>query len=119
MNIGRLLKSNGIKFDLKSIKNVDIYNIDDEKMLVVITCGNNVFSIDRKTFEEIDNELLPYGFCLVDKGNQRMYYQRVNEPNNFLRIAFDSTDKDLIYFGKKVLNNAIDENGLIGEIGRI
>lgn len=119
MNIGNWLKSNNIEYVLKRIKNVDVYNIDDEKMLVVINSNSNVFSIDRSTFEVIDDELLPYAFCLVDKSKGKMYYQKVNEPNNFLRSAFDSTDKDLIYFGKKVLNYVIDENGLIAEIGRI
>lgn len=119
MNIDKLLKDNKIEFILKKRKNINIYIISDEKMLIVIKNNNNVFSIDRKTFNEIDEELLPYSFYLFDSNKNQGYFIKIKEPNNFLRNSFDSTDKNEIYFGKQVLNNKIKEEELLNRIEEI
>ena len=119
MNIDKLLKNNKIEFILKKRKNINIYIISDEKMLIVIKNNNNVFSIDRKTFNEIEEELLPYSFYLFDSNKNQGYFIKIKEPNNFLRNSFDSTDKNKIYFGKQVLNNKIKEEELLNRIEEI
>ena len=107
--IEQFLKDNKYNFSLKKYKNVNIYNINDEKMIIVIINKNdNVFSITRDIFNIIDDELLPYSFFLIDSYN-RLYFYKINEPNNSIRKAFESCNKDRIYFGKEVLNNKITD----------
>lgn len=118
MKIQNILKENKCNYTLKKIGNVSIYNLNDTKMLIVIENKGNVFSITRDIFNEIDEELLPYSFCLIDKNNEKIYFIEIKEPNNFLRNGFDSTKKEIIYFGKQVLNNEIKENELINKIER-
>lgn len=88
-------------------------------MLIVIENNNDVFSISRKIFNEIDEELLPYSFCLIDSSKKQLYFINVKETNNFLRNSFDHTKEDFIYFGKEILNNKINEDELISKIDKI
>lgn len=110
MNIENILKKNKFVYSTKKIKNITIYNVLDEKMIIVIQNRNdNVFTISRDIFNEIDKELLPYSFFLIDnKGG--IYFYKVQEPNNTIRTAFDRSNKDIIFFGKEVLNNKINES---------
>lgn len=119
MIVKKILDKNNIHYQLKQIKNVRIYELDDEVLLVTISNNKNVFSINRRLFYEIDNKLLPYSFCLEDTSTNNLYYIKIEEPNNFLRKSFESTNKDTIYFGKKILQHRIKENELIVEIKRI
>jgi len=119
MNIEKILKDNNLTYELKKRKNIEIYNICDEKMLIVIQNDNNVFYISRKIFYEIDEELLPYAFCLIDSSKKQLYFVNINEPINFLRESFDNTEKENIYFGKQVLNNKIKEDDLIYKVNSI
>ena len=119
MKIEKLLRENKINYTVKREQNTYIYNIDDEKMLIVMVSKSNVFSIGRELFNKIDEELLPYSFCLIDSSKNQIYFIKINEPNNFLRDSFDYTEKDILYFGKQVLNNKIEESDIINKIKEI
>lgn len=115
--IEQLLKNYKYVFLKKG--NAYIYIINDEKILVVMRNNkNNIFSITRKTFSSIDDELLPYGFILIDEKEQLYYYQ-IKEPNNPIRKAFDSSKKEMIFFGKEVLNNKINFNQIDSIISKM
>lgn len=119
MKIEKILKDNKCNYSLKKRKNIFIYNLNDTKMLIVIENNGNIFSITKEIFNEIDEELLPYSFCLIDKNNGKMYFMEIKEPNNFLRNSFEYTNKEKIYFGKEVLNNEIKEKDLVQKIANI
>lgn len=113
------LKQNKYMYDFKRYNNVHIYTINDEKMIIVIiNKRDNIFSISRDIFNVIDDELLPYSFFLIDN-YERIYFYKINEPNNSLRKAFDSCNKDIIYFGKEILNNTIIDKDLKKYIDKI
>ena len=78
MIVKKILDKNNIHYQLKQIKNVRIYELDDEVLLVTISNNKNVFSINRRLFYEIDNKLLPYSFCLEDTSTNNLYYINVN-----------------------------------------
>lgn len=116
MQVENLLKKNNIKYTLKKNKNVYIFEFENETVLVCIVNNKNVFSINRDTFYKIDDMLLPYAFCLIDSTYNQMYFMRVKEPNNFLRKSFENSSKDVMFFGKEILQNKIDESKLLKEI---
>ena len=80
-------------------------------VIVIKNKKDNIFSISRKCFNIIDGELLPYSVILVDN-KDNIYYYDIKEPNNVLRKAFDSCNKELIFFGKEILNKKIETNEL-------
>ena len=93
----------------------------NETMLVAIENKDNVFSITRSEFETIEQELLDYDFYLYSKKDKKSYYIKIKEPNNEIRIAFDNSNKDRIFFGKEVLNKVVsdkDVENMIKKIGR-
>ena len=117
--IEKVLKDNKIKYNFKRMNNVYIYIINDEKMVIVIKNKNdNVFSITKEAFYKIDDELLPYSFFLID-GNEQVYFYKIEEPNNSIRNAFESSKKDVIFFGKEILNKKINEKEVIELINKI
>lgn len=119
MIVKQILDRNNVHYKLKRIKNVCIYELDDEVLLITISNNKNIFSINRKIFYEIDDKLLPYSFCLEDTSTNNLYYMKIKEPNNFLRKSFESTNKDVIYFGKQILQHKIQEKELISELKKI
>lgn len=117
-DIEKIIKS---KYKYKTIDNdgVKLLFLDNETILAIIINKKNVFKINRKQFYRIDDELLPYGFLLIDSTQKNMYFMKYKEPNNQLRYAFDSTKKDEIYFGKEILQNKIKLNELLSNIEKI
>lgn len=115
--------NNAIKKDFKFVKkqskNTETYIFDDRYMLIVIYNNVNIFKIDRKNFENIEKELLPYAFLLVEENRKNMYFMKYKEPNNELRKAFDCTQKNEIYFGKQILQNKISFDDLRKKIEEI
>ena len=67
----------------------------------------------------LEKELLDYDFCLIDNSKNQLYYMKIKEPNNFIRNAFDHTEKDEIFLGKEILQNRITETDLISKIKNI
>lgn len=117
-DIEKIIKS---KYKYKTINNdgVKLLFLDNETILAIIINKKNVFKINRKQFYRIDDELLPYGFLLIDSTQKNMYFMKYKEPYNQLRYAFDSTKKDEIYFGKEILQNKIKLNELLSNIEKI
>lgn len=117
-DIEKIIKS---KYKYKTINNdgVKLLFLDNETILAIIINKKNVFKINRKQFYRIDDELLPYGFLLIDSTQKNMYFMKYTEPNNQLRYAFDSTQKDEIYFGKEILQNKIKLNELLSNIEKM
>lgn len=119
MNIKSIIDKNGIKYKERKLKFLSYLIFENETMLVIINNNKNIFKIIRSDFEYIEQELLNYDFCLIDSSKKRLYYMKITEPNNFIRKAFDSTEKDEIYFGKEILQNEIAEIQLIEMISNI
>lgn len=92
---------------------------ENETILVLIRNNKNIFKIIREDFDELEQELLDYDFCLIDDVKKQLYYMKIKEPNNFIRKAFEHTTKDEIYFGKEILQNKIAEDDLINKIKNI
>ena len=120
MNIDKLLEENNFKFKkIKIGKNIELFEFENETMLIIIRSSNNVFKINRKDFYKIDDRLLPYNFYLINEVENKTFYITIKEPANFLRNAFENSLKNEIYFGKDVLNNKINNENLIEKIRKI
>lgn len=119
MDINKIIRMANIKFKEKKLKRLCYLEFENETLLVIIKNNKNVFKIAREDFEEIESILLDYDFCLLDTTMEQLYYMKINEPNNFIRKAFDSTKKDEIYFGKEILQNKITEQDLVKRIKKI
>ena len=119
MDINKIVKMANISFKERKLKNLYYLEFENETLLVIIKNNKNVFTITREDFEKIESILLDYDFCLLDTTMEQLYYMKINEPNNFIRKAFDLTKKNKIYFGKEILQNKITEKDLIDKIKRI
>lgn len=120
MDVKQIFDKNNIHYKLKyNKKNMCIFEFDNQTLLVLIKNNKNIFKISRNDFEIIEEILLDYDFCLLDITKNELYYMKINEPSNQIRNAFNSTDKDEIYFGKQVLQNRISEKDLIKKINKI
>ena len=119
MDIKEAIKKNYINFEERKLKHLTYLIFENETILVLIKNNKNIFKIAREDFNEIEQELLDYDFCLIDNVKNQLYYMKIKEPNNFIRKAFDHTTKDEIYFGKEILQNKITEDDLINEIKNI
>ena len=119
MNIKSIIDKNGIKYKEKKLKFLSYLIFENETMLVIVENNKNIFRIIREDFENIEQELLDYDFCLVDNSKNQIYYMKIKEPNNFIRKAFDSTEKNEIYFGKEILQNRIIKEEILLKIKKI
>lgn len=119
MDIKDIIRKSNIKFKEKRLKNLNYLIFENETILVLIRNNKNIFKIIREDFDELEQELLDYDFCLIDNSKNQLYYMKIKEPNNFIRNAFDHTEKNEIYFGKEILQNKITENDLISNIKSI
>lgn len=119
MDIVSIIEKSKISYKEKKLKFLSYLVFENETILVVIKNNKNIFKIVRSDFEHIEQELLDYDFCLIDSSKKQLYYMKVKEPNNFIRKAFDSTEKNEIYFGKEILQNKITEKQLIEMISNI
>lgn len=102
-------------------KNIEIIEYNNDTMLVIIKNKSNVFSIDKKEFEKIEEELLDYDILLISKTKGESYYFKIKEPNNEIRKAFEMSKKEKIFFGKDILNKKIslvDLPKMIEKIGK-
>ena len=119
MDIKEIVKKNHIDFEERKLKHLTYLIFANETILVLIKNNKNIFKITREDFDEIEQELLDYDFCLIDNVKNQLYYMKIKEPSNFIRDAFDHTTKDEIYFGKEILQNKITEDVLISKIKNI
>lgn len=119
MDIKYIIRKSNISFKEKKLKNLNYLIFENETILVLIRNNKNIFKIIRADFDELEQELLDYDFCLIDNLNNQLYYMKTKEPNNFIRKAFEHTEKDEIYFGKEILQNKISEADLINKIKKI
>lgn len=119
MKIIEIIKKHNINFKKKILKELIYLIFENETILVLIKNNKNIFKIIREDFDELEQELLDYDFCLIDSSKKQLYYMKIKEPNNFIRNAFDHTEKDEIYFGKEILQNKITEEDLIKKIKTI
>jgi len=119
MNVKDIIRKNKITFEEKKLKDLNYLIFENETILVLIRNNKNIFKIIREDFDELEQELLDYDFCLMDNSKNQLYYMKIKEPNNFIRTAFDHTEKDEIYFGKEMLQNKITEDELINNIKKI
>lgn len=119
MDIKDIIRKSNITFEEKKIKNLNYLIFENETILVLIKNNKNTFKITREDFEELEQELLDYDFCLIDNSKNQLYYMKIKEPNNFIRKAFEHTEKDEIYFGKEILQNKITDADLISKIKNI
>ena len=108
-----------IKYKEKKLKFLSYLLFENETILVIIKNNKNIFKIIRDDFDYIEKELLDYDFCLIDNSKKQLYYMKIKEPNNFIRKAFENTEKSEIYFGKEILKNKITEEDLIRKIKSI
>ena len=112
----KLLKEYSIPFKKQNYEiNIDIYKIETKKNIniVVISNNSNTFKIDRDLFYYLDNQKLLYGFILINKSDNGLFYLEFNNKKNWLNSSFERTDKEELFFGKIVLNNKISENDLV------
>ena len=116
MDIKDNIKKCNINFEEKKLKYLTYLIFENETILVLIENNKNIFKITREDFDELEQELLDYDFCLIDNSKNQLYYMKIKEPNNFIRNAFDFTEKDEIYFGKEILQNKITEDELLKKI---
>ena len=119
MDIKAIIRKSNIAFEEKKLKKLDYLMFENETILVIIKNNKNIFKITREDFDELEQELLDYDFCLIDNSKKQLYYLKIKEPNNFIRTAFEHTIKDEIYFGKEILQNKITEDNLIENIKKI
>lgn len=119
MDIINLLKQSKRVAQIRNVGINKVVFFEDETMLVIIENKENVFKIAKKDFQLIDDFLLPYAFLLVNIRKNEMFFMKVQEPNNFIRKAFESTTKSEIFFGKEILQNKISEDKLMLVINKI
>ena len=119
MNVKDIIRKANINFTEKKLRFLTYLMLENETMLVLINNSKNIFKIAREDFNELEQELLDYDFCLIDNSRNQLYYMKIKEPNNFIRKAFDSTTKNEIYFGKEILQNKITKDDLIKKVKNI
>ena len=119
MNVKDMIKKANINFKERKLNFLTYLIFENETMLVLIKNNKNIFKITREDFNDLEQELLDYDFCLIDNSKNQLYYMKVKEPNNFVRKAFDSTKKNEIYFGKEILQNKITEDDLTKKVKKI
>lgn len=119
MDIINLLKNKKKIIRITNIGVNKVVEFENETLLVIIENKKNVFKITKKDFQIIDDYLLPYAFLLVDTRTDEMFFMQVQEPNNFIRNAFDRTSKNEIFFGKEILQNRINKDKIVEKINRI
>ena len=112
MNVKDMIKKSNINFKERKLNFLTYLIFENETILVLIKSNKNIFKITRDDFNDLEQELLDYDFCLIDDSKNQLYYMKIKEPNNFIRKAFDSTTKNEIYFGKEILQNKITEDDL-------
>lgn len=71
MNIKEIIKKSNIRFEEKKLKNIEYLIFENETILILIKSNNNVFKINRDDFDNIEQELLDYDFCLIDNIKNR------------------------------------------------
>jgi len=120
MNLIEIFNKTNMNYEIhKKDKTFEYIEFENESIAIVIRNKTNVFKINRKDFFEIDNMLLPYIFILIDEKTKQKYIFKIKEPNNEIRNAFDSTQKEEIYFGKQILQNKITDQEIIEELKKI
>lgn len=78
----------------------------------------NSFLISRDFFDYLNENIIPYYILCHDVSNNKFYYLKLNKKINWVKSCFQSCDKDVLYLGKKVLNEVIDEKKLQTELLR-
>lgn len=115
MKIEEILNKENIIYKTQEYDdNTKIYKIGDSKKINMVTIKEegNIFKINIDLFYYLDNQKDLYSFLLTDLDKKQSYYLEFKEKNNWIKLSFERSRKEEIYFGKIVLNNRINTNGL-------
>lgn len=115
MKIEEILNEENIIYKTQEYDdNTKIYKIGYSKKINIVTIKEkgNVFKLNIDLFYYLDNQKDLYSFLLTDLDKNQSYYLEFKEKNNWIKSSFERSRKEEIYFGKIVLNNRINMNGL-------
>ncbi len=105
MTINELLDKHNIKYKkIKTDKGINLFKVGNTNVLFWINDGN-VFKMQRKWFELLEENCEKYALFLYDKKSKRYYYIKFLNKNNWLSGSFGNCDKPELFLGKEVLNN--------------
>lgn len=91
-----------IKYDTKSC----IYKLEDFN-IVFIENNNNNFTLDYDLFYYIHSHNKNYSFLLNNKSFNKYYYVNFKK-NNWIKVDFERSQKEVLNFGKKIFDYEID-----------
>ncbi len=105
MTVNELLNKHNIKHEsILSERGIYIFSIRNTNVLFWINEGNS-FKMKRKWFECLEANCEKYALCLYDRHNNKYYYIKFVNKNNWLSASFKGCDKEELFLGKQVLNN--------------
>ena len=93
--------------------------VDNPTNVVVLLSNSNTFKIDRDLMFYLSNQREKYTFWFINKNEGTMYYLEFLSNNNWLESSFRRSDKEIIYFGKIVLNHKLEESAILSKLARI
>lgn len=103
MTIQEILIKNNINFDLivKEKGNM-IFKVGELKILVNLNQGN-IFKLSRKNFDVLASHGGKFALWLIDSKENKHYYLKFINKNNWLTNSFVSSSKSELNLGKEVL----------------
>ena len=103
MTIQEILIKNNINFDLivKEKGNM-ILKVGELKILVNLNQGN-IFKLSRKNFDVLASDGGKFALWLIDSKENKHYYLKFINKNNWLTNSFVSSSKSELNLGKEVL----------------
>ena len=103
MRIQEILIKNNINFDLivKEKGNM-IFKVGELKILVNLNQGN-IFKLSRKNFDVLASDGGKFALWLIDSKENKHYYLKFINKNNWLTNSFISSSKSELNLGKEVL----------------
>ncbi len=105
MTVNELLNKHSIKHEsIFSEKGIYIFSVGSTNVLFWINEGNS-FKMKRDWFEILQKNCEKYVLCLYDRKNNKYYYIKFPNKNNWLSGSFNSCEKEELFLGKQVLNN--------------
>jgi hypothetical protein len=104
MTIGELLDKNKIdNTKIKTEKGITILKIKEMNVIFWINEGN-VFKMKRTWFEMLEENCKQYSLFLYDKKDNKYFYIKFQNKNNWVSSGFNNCDKSEVFLGKQVLN---------------
>lgn len=114
------LKSLNITYkEIEYSDDITIYKLNNSHNLVVCLSKDSTFKIERDLFFYLDNQSIGYSFLLINISDEKYFFLEYNKISRWIKSSFESCEKDVIYFGKIVLQNRISINELTNKIGKI